>query len=345
MQNLIRKVIFLLVISMSASKSYADLKTIEVTSDVDKNAFGDSKAKILIKKIDGDKVVTIDRVYDMDDGTDVDQLIESLLQENNIKLSDAHDKRIIKINSFHHTNNNKPRLGFIASSHADGWDVLSVTPESGAAQAGLKSGDVILAINGEKTTGDGGLVLRNFIKRNYTEGDLVDVLVKRENGKEDNLTVRASILNVPDVFVGLNGFSQSIGDFMTFDKNGSKFTFKAADNIKAADIESIDVLTAKDSNVYLFSNSGMSKWLGKKHHFSSITPGLGKYFGTENGVLVLEVDADNTLGLQDGDVIQAINDELIHTPKDVVRQFKSVEQGEAIEIQIIRNKKKIYLAS
>ena len=332
---------------MMASAVLAETRKIEVTSDVDvvRTSDGQSTAKIMIKKIDGDDVQVIDRKYDIDEDTDVDALIESLLSEHDIEWTGNDDKRIIKIDTSRHLfgNKSKPRLGFMASTTEDGWEILSVTPDSGAADSGLKPGDLIVELDGE-SVGSAGLALRDFTRNDLTEGQMVEVLVETKAGEESLMNIEARVLKVPDVLMGLEKRFEHFGDgsrnsFIT--KDGDH-TFEFFSTIKPEDVH---VVTSKDADAYFFSRSNMSEWLGKKHHFSTITPGLGTYFGTEQGVLVLEVDPDNSLGLEDGDVIQSVNGSEVNNPKDVVRQFNKLDKGESVEIQIMRNKKKIYLAS
>ncbi|WP_395375064.1 PDZ domain-containing protein [Marinicella sp. W31] len=332
---------------MMASAVLAEARKIEVTSDVDvvRTSDGQSTAKIMIKKIDGDDVQVIDKKYDIDEDTDVDALIESLLSEHDIEWTGNDDKRIIKIDTSRHLfgNHSKPRLGFMASTSNKGWEILSVTPDSGAADSGLQPGDVIVELDGE-STGTEGLALQDFTGNDLTEGQMVEVLVKTKNGEESLMNIEARVLQVPDVLMGLNKRFENFGESSHnsfFSKDGDH-TFEFFSKIKPDDVH---VVTSKDADAYFFSRSNMSEWLGKKHHFSTITPGLGTYFGTEQGVLLLEVDPDNSLGLEDGDVIQSVNGAEVNNPKDVVRQFNKLKKDESVEIQIMRNKKKIYLAS
>ena len=335
---------------MLAGVVFAEARKIEVTSDIDvvRASDGQSTAKIMIKKIDGDDVQVIDRKYDIDDDTDVEALVESLLQEHDIEWTGMGDKRIIKIDGAKNMffgQHSKPRLGFMASTTDDGWEILSVTPDSGAAAAGLKAGDLVLSLDGEPA-GLEGMALQDFASSDLQEGQMVEVLVRTKDGQETLMNMEARVLQVPDVVMGLGkrfeNFGNSSSGYSNIFNSKDGKTFEFFSKIKPDDIH---VVTSKDADAYFFSRSSMSEWLGKKHHFSTITPGLGSYFGTEQGVLVLEVDPDNSLGLQDGDVIQAVNGEAVNNPKDVVRQFNRLNKDESVEIEIMRKKKKIYLAS
>ena len=67
---------------------------------------------------------------------------------------------------------------------------------------------------------------------------------------------------------------------------------------------------------------------------------LGRYFGTDSGLLVIKAPSDNAYQLQDGDVIKNIDG---RTPSDLrhaVRILSSYESGESVNIEIMRDKRK-----
>ncbi len=63
---------------------------------------------------------------------------------------------------------------------------------------------------------------------------------------------------------------------------------------------------------------------------------LGEYFSTEQGVLVLEVDEDSTLGLRSGDVILRIGDREVDETRDVYRILSSYEDEEGVTFTVMR---------
>lgn len=70
---------------------------------------------------------------------------------------------------------------------------------------------------------------------------------------------------------------------------------------------------------------------------AEVNPELGSYFGTEQGVLVLDVDADSRLGLEPGDVILRIGSREATTPERVRRILSSYEPDEAITFDVRRD--------
>ena len=71
-----------------------------------------------------------------------------------------------------------------------------------------------------------------------------------------------------------------------------------------------------------------------------LNEGLGKYFGTETGLLVVSVPTDDGIELQDGDVIQTIDGRVPNDVRHAMRILSSYQSGEELKIGIMRDKKK-----
>ena len=69
-----------------------------------------------------------------------------------------------------------------------------------------------------------------------------------------------------------------------------------------------------------------------------LNPSLGSYFGTEEGVLVPEVDEGSPLGLRPGDVILEVDGRAVTSPEDARRILASYEDGEAVTFRILRQR-------
>jgi hypothetical protein len=70
---------------------------------------------------------------------------------------------------------------------------------------------------------------------------------------------------------------------------------------------------------------------------AEVNPGLGAYFGTDEGVLVLDVERSSGFGLQAGDVILRIGARAVDTPDRVRRILSSYGDDEDIEFHILRD--------
>ncbi len=316
----------------------------------------DGHANVIIKKDNNGIVEVIRESFDLADGEDINVFIDELMQQHGIEPGDAeiHRKVITLDRTMTHIKDDKPRMGFMANVQDEGWEIVSVVPESGAAEAGMIKGDVVISIDGQSTDKT-GLGLTEFITMDQQQGQFSEVIVMRD-GEELILEVEAKVLDSPDIVMELDG------NHKWFSSSNKDFKFKTGDldgmfeglHVDVAHLDKmveglgdhdIRVVTTGDADAYFFSGSKMNQWLGKKHHFSTVTETLGQYFGTSEGVLVLEVDQNNKLGLKDGDVIQAINGVDVKSPKDVVRIMSGFKSDSNVEIEIIRNKETIYLES
>lgn len=73
---------------------------------------------------------------------------------------------------------------------------------------------------------------------------------------------------------------------------------------------------------------------------------LASYFGVKGGVLVAGVDADTPAakaGLKAGDVITAVNGNQITEPSELRREVAKVDDGQAAELSVTRDKKPLSL--
>jgi hypothetical protein len=68
-----------------------------------------------------------------------------------------------------------------------------------------------------------------------------------------------------------------------------------------------------------------------------INPGLGAYFGVEQGVLVANVEPDTPLGLKAGDVVTAIGGREVATPDRLRRILASYGGNEEIAFDVVRD--------
>ncbi len=68
-----------------------------------------------------------------------------------------------------------------------------------------------------------------------------------------------------------------------------------------------------------------------------LNPGLGAYFGTEEGVLVADVDDDSRFGLRPGDVVVAVDGRRVDHGSELRRILRSYEEDEEIEFRIWRD--------
>ena len=71
-----------------------------------------------------------------------------------------------------------------------------------------------------------------------------------------------------------------------------------------------------------------------------LNEGLGRYFGTDKGLLVVNAPESDAFELQDGDVIQSIDGREPKDARHAMRILSSYQAGEGLKLGIMRDKKK-----
>jgi S1-C subfamily serine protease len=188
-----------------------------------------------------------------------------------------------------------------------GVRVEGVSPGGPAAEAGVKAGDIIVAIQAKPvTTG------RELVKAMETiePGEKVAVELRRD-GKPIKASVEARPMD--------HGFM-----------GGPTLMMGAMPAIRALPpMHGMEII--KDTH-WLLDEWGDAELV-------TLTPGLGRYFGADKGVLVAHAPEGSGFGLQDGDVIVAIGGREPQSGRHAMRILRSYQPGESVELKILRDKR------
>lgn len=201
-------------------------------------------------------------------------------------------------------------LGLTTEDTTRGARIAAVSPNGPAAQAGLKSGDVIVAVNGSDLTGkDRRAPSAGLLERLQTvqPGDKV-VLDVLERGKRRSVSVLAR-----------RARWWSPGDF--------DFAFSGPANVPG---------NWKDFDAWSAMFGASRAW--RSMQLVALTPALGAYFGTDHGILVVRAPNAEGLRLRDGDVILDIGGRQPKTPEHAMRILASYAPGETLQMTIMRQK-------
>jgi len=104
-------------------------------------------------------------------------------------------------------------------------------------------------------------------------------------------------------------------------------------NIEFDELSELGNLALQDADVWF----GLPLTQGLQ--LAEVGPGLGEYFKTDRGVLVLKAKADNELQLVPGDVILRVGDTEVNTPADFMRAMRGFDAGDELVMDIKRDRK------
>ena len=218
----------------------------------------------------------------------------------------------------------KPRLGVTIETSdeagpVEGVSVLGVSPGSAASDAGLRPGDILTSVNDESLSADSceeaNMRLLDFMN-GVEEGDVLTIEYLRD-GKSGSVEIEPRIV--------------------------ADYTFIWAGEGGPEGMHAVKPPIAPEV-IERFKMEFGSPWahtgLGDLE-LVELNQGLGRYFGTDRGLLVVKAPKSDAFELEDGDVIQNIDG---REPKDVrhaLRILGSYAAGEKLQLGIMRDKKRV----
>ena len=181
-----------------------------------------------------------------------------------------------------------------------------------AARAGLRAGDVLVSLDGAALGDDPASRLIELLS-DVEPGDTVAVGYLRD-GREQTARV------VTDRARGFSVYAPGDGEM----------------GWRTPRIEPLlERVVAPDAHVRLRSFFG-----GGGVELVEMNDGLGEYFGTDEGVLVADVDEDASLGLRPGDVILTIGGRAVRDPGHARSIIASYREDETISFEVMRERRR-----
>ena len=233
----------------------------------------------------------------------------------------------------------RARLGIKVNLRARETDTIgayvdAVTPGGPADQAGIRSGDLITRLDGKSVLAGGvaegrdpegrqslpGLRLIELAAR-LEPGDTVSVEYRR--GK-DRRTASVVTADEPEIVA----------------RDGERFSFRfrgpegpGRRPLPVGDL--LEGFEVAGPHWQFFSGSPLGRL-----DLAPLNPDLGRYFGAEQGILVISAPRDSALGLRGGDVVLRVDGREPSSPSHFLRILRSYDPGESFKLDIMRDRKK-----
>ena len=212
----------------------------------------------------------------------------------------------------------RPRLGINIgegeSGPVEGVIIVGVTPGSAADDAGLRSGDIVTAINGESlsaaSAGEANRKVLGFME-GVEQGDILELEYLRD-GKVGSVEAEPRPVDM------------------------RAWAFSAPRDFRMPEVHVPPEMAEKFANSFTFAWPG-NVWADME--LVELSAGLGKYFGTDAGVLVVSAPEAEALQLEDGDVILSIDGREPTSVRHALRILGSYQAGERIEVEVMRDKR------
>ncbi|MEW6758610.1 MAG: PDZ domain-containing protein [Acidobacteriota bacterium] len=232
----------------------------------------------------------------------------------------------------------RPRLGVILETDPDeevdpkGVLLRGVSPGGPADEAGLRAGDILTSIN-KNPLGLGDT--KKSTKK------IFEVLGEAKSG--DTVTVDY-----------LRGTKKQTAAVKVRPPESSDWSFqfqmpempKVPEMPEIPDIPAVhaipDVHVMKVPDVRVFVGGGLpDDWYDVE--LVELNPDLGRYFGAEEGLLVVSAPANSSLKLKGGDVLLQIAGRKLSSPSQTFRILRTYEEGEKVTMKVLRDRKPLDL--
>jgi S1-C subfamily serine protease len=190
----------------------------------------------------------------------------------------------------------------------DGVRVADVSPFGPAELAGVRAGDVIVRVNDKDVKGQTSREVVRLLREVKPEGS-VKLRVMRDGKPMDFDIAPRPLVAQTQIFPDEPPPGPDGDAFRGFEKfEAFKFGFGTRSELNGLEV-------------------------------TTLTPQLGRYFGTEKGVLVVRAPKDESLKLQDGDVIVSIDGREPTSSSHITRILSSYQPGEKFTLRVFRDRK------
>lgn len=240
----------------------------------------------------------------------------------------------------------RPMIGVVLGpSDEKGVRLQAVTPDGPAAKAGLRSGDIVTRVNDVALDAPQAAARIGDAQRalgRLEQGQQVRLGYERE-GRAGEATVVVDLVS-PFVVMGdvsgLDGLRalERLGDL---DGLAEGLAGLDVERLRADLSEGLGDVEKRIRVIgpMIAESVRFDAWRWQGLRLAPLDADLGRYFGSDEGVLVLKAEGDGLAGLRGGDVIQRIDGESVRTPRDAMRKLSEAEPGQHVTLALLRDRR------
>jgi S1-C subfamily serine protease len=204
--------------------------------------------------------------------------------------------------------------------------VDAVTPGGPADGAGIRSGDIITRLNGKSVLAGGAAEGGDGEQQSLPGLRLIELAARLEPGDTVPVEYR-------------RGTERRTASVVTADEPAFSFAFRGPQGVAGARVapspDLMERLEVAGPHWQFLSSSPLGRL-----ELAPLNADLGRYFGTDEGVLVISAPKDSALGLRGGDVVLTVDGRAPSSPSHFLRILRSYETGETFKLDIMRNRKR-----
>ncbi|HZH42720.1 MAG TPA: PDZ domain-containing protein [Lysobacter sp.] len=243
----------------------------------------------------------------------------------------------------------KPVLGVVLEADGrSGVRIAEVTPDSGAAKAGLRGGDRIVSVDGKAVAGaDGEARLRHLreLLAGLEANKPVAIGYERD-GKRASAQVTPQTRDPVMVMRSHRLAPDAHGDVLRLREHEGMRAHGRLAPLVAPAVRAEIMRLGPDGRCEKGGKEGEAcrikvlseafRWNGL--NLASVDKDLGRYFGTDSGVLVLSTTADFG-DLRPGDVIRKIDGKPVASPREAMDALRGKPEGATVGVEYLRDRR------
>jgi len=254
-------------------------------------------------------------------------------------------------------------IGVVLSPEPRGPRIDALTPDSPAERAGLRSGDILTHVNGQALASgqpEQALAKARKLLGELKDGEEVRIAYTRGDNAKGELKLKAQrreALNWPRLVGSDDGDGSVIIDrtrVVKIDEEVRRNMQIAREAMATAGEDARHARGAarralRDAEramehaeiARIDSARHAMPWWGIS--LAALNADLGRYFGSDSGVLVLSASADTLPELKAGDVIRKVDGQDVTRPEQALRALRDQPTGSMVELDVLRDRKPLAL--